>query len=589
MAVKSVVSVQLFISMTKSKCRSTFFLFLSLIAIPVQGKTFIPGVSEYAIFTAIFLYSKLLFSKIRKWKGGDTLSISLASAATVYDRYAIANRFTTNETAIRLNQGNIYAIVSESEIIQLKNGNKTMYSRLANVEINLQSITLAVSSSEYKNMGGVLSAITQARSSISLNAQQISLKVSKDNIISSINQTSESVKISANKIALTGNGIISIINSGTTTISANKIALTGDGIISIINSGTTTISANKIALTGDGIISLINSGTTTINAGKINLSGYITATDLKQQGATTISGGQLTCSNLNATNGSFTGNITSVNANITGGKISITNGGCNTTIQDGNIDFYYNSAKYGDMGTGYYGLTLESMQDFSIWTPMSSSVAGVSMCYLAPMSGNGQDVKRNRFIGGVKVQANTIVFDSGYGVQCGDYRDWLMYSPNGNQMVVGNTDMALFLKGTACYANGSTIQTSDENKKNSIQDLDSRYITLIKNLHPLKYRMNDGTSGRLHTGFTLQDVKKAMDKSGLTTKDLAAYVEYDDTDFIEDGGRMMSVSKGKTGGLRYEEFISPIVYCLKSAMDEIEALKFEILQAYARIDVLEKE
>ena len=493
------------------------------------------------------------------------MSISLASAATVYDRYAIANRFTTNETAIRLNQGNIYAIVSESEIIQLKNGNKTMYSRLATVEINLQSITLAVSSSEYKNMGGVLSAITQARSSISLNAQQISLKVSKDNIISSINQTSESVKISANKIALTGNGIISIINSGTT-----------------------TISANKIALTGDGIISLINSGTTTINAGKINLSGYITATDLKQQGATTISGGQLTCSNLNATNGSFTGNITSVNANITGGKISITNGGCNTTIQDGNIDFYYNSAKYGDMGTGYYGLTLESMQDFSIWTPMSSGV-GISMCYVAPMSGNGQDIKRNKFIGGVKVQDNTVVFDSGYGVQCGKYRDWLMYSPSGSQMVVGNTDMALFLKGTACYANGSTIQTSDENKKNSIQDLDSRYITLIKNLHPLKYRMNDGTSGRLHTGFTLQDVKKAMDKSGLTTKDLAAYVEYDDTDFIEDGGRMTSVSKGKTGGLRYEEFISPIVYCLKSAMDEIEALKFEILQAYARIDVLEKE
>ena len=124
-------------------------------------------------------------------------------------------------------QGNIALLVSASEIEELKNGNKTMYSRLASVELNLNSITLAVSSSEYKDINGVLSAITQARASITVNAQQIELKVSKNSVISSINQSAEEVQINANKIALTGNGIINILNTGTTTINASRINLNG--------------------------------------------------------------------------------------------------------------------------------------------------------------------------------------------------------------------------------------------------------------------------------------------------------------------------------------------------------------------------
>lgn len=132
------------------------------------------------------------------------MSLILASRATVYDRYAISRRFTAQETAINVVQGNIALLVSASEIEELKNGNKTMYSRLASVEMNLSSITLAVSSSEYKDINGVLSAITQARTSITLNSQQIELKVSKDSLISTINQSAELVAINASKIDLNG-------------------------------------------------------------------------------------------------------------------------------------------------------------------------------------------------------------------------------------------------------------------------------------------------------------------------------------------------------------------------------------------------
>lgn len=155
------------------------------------------------------------------------MAIVLASRATVYDRYSISRKFTAQETAINVVQGSINLFASESEITELKNGNKTMYSKLASVELDLKSITLAVSSSEYQDINGVLSAITQARASITLNTQQIELKVSKDSIVSTINQSAEAVKINANKIELTGNGLINILNTGTTTINAPRINLNG--------------------------------------------------------------------------------------------------------------------------------------------------------------------------------------------------------------------------------------------------------------------------------------------------------------------------------------------------------------------------
>lgn len=132
------------------------------------------------------------------------MSLILASRATVYDRYAISRKFTAQETAINVIQGNISLLISASEIEELKNGDKTMYSKLSAVEMDLNSIILEVSSSEYKDINGVLSAITQAKASIELNSQEIQLKVSKDSLISTINQSAEAVSIDAKKINLNG-------------------------------------------------------------------------------------------------------------------------------------------------------------------------------------------------------------------------------------------------------------------------------------------------------------------------------------------------------------------------------------------------
>ncbi|WP_434310160.1 hypothetical protein [Hominifimenecus sp. rT4P-3] len=154
------------------------------------------------------------------------MSVKLSSRVTVYDRYAISKKFTAQQTAINMAQGSIDLIASRSEIGLLKNGNKTMYSWLSQVALDLDSITLAVSSSKYKDIDGVLTAISQAQASIIINTENIALKVSKDSIVSSINQSAEAISINANKINL--NGIVTANNGFKILTDGSMVAAAGE-------------------------------------------------------------------------------------------------------------------------------------------------------------------------------------------------------------------------------------------------------------------------------------------------------------------------------------------------------------------------
>lgn len=103
---------------------------------------------------------------------------------------------------------------------------------------------------------------------------------------------------------------------------------------------------------------------------------------------------------------------------------------------------------------------------------------------------------------------------------------------------------------------------SDRNLKNNITDLDAVYSELFDKLRPVKFKFNDGTSGRLHTGFIAQEVRDAIADVGMSSDDFAAYCEWTK----EDG------SQGYA--LRYTEMIALCV-------SEIQKLK-------ARVAELEK-
>lgn len=78
------------------------------------------------------------------------------------------------------------------------------------------------------------------------------------------------------------------------------------------------------------------------------------------------------------------------------------------------------------------------------------------------------------------------------------------------------------LMGTWTLTSGEAI-TSDKNRKNTIEDLDERYSSIFDALRPRRFKYNDGTSGRFHTGFIAQEVEKAILAAGLTTKEMAAF------------------------------------------------------------------
>lgn len=116
------------------------------------------------------------------------------------------------------------------------------------------------------------------------------------------------------------------------------------------------------------------------------------------------------------------------------------------------------------------------------------------------------------------------------------------------------------LSGTWKSTNSIAV-ISDRNAKNTIENIDSRYIDLIDRLTPRRYRYNDGRSGRFHTGFIAQEVKDAMEAAGLTEQELAALC-YDNIG-----------QEGESWSLRYEELIAPMIAKIKALEARIAALE----------------
>ena len=114
------------------------------------------------------------------------------------------------------------------------------------------------------------------------------------------------------------------------------------------------------------------------------------------------------------------------------------------------------------------------------------------------------------------------------------------------------------------------INDSDRSLKNSISTLSSKYSNLFDNLIPVSYRYNEGTSGRLHTGFIAQDVLTAIQQSGLSTQDFAAYIE-----------------SNNGYGLRYEEFIALNTWQIQLLKPRVSTLEARCKELEERVKQLE--
>jgi len=125
---------------------------------------------------------------------------------------------------------------------------------------------------------------------------------------------------------------------------------------------------------------------------------------------------------------------------------------------------------------------------------------------------------------------------------------------------LNNSGDYAYLSGT--WKSASSISViSDRNRKNTIEPLDTRYRRLLALLTPRRFKYNDGTSGRYHTGFIAQEVKEAMETAGLDHSEFAALC-YNN---IGDGNELWS--------LRYEEFVALLVDKIKELETRLAALE----------------
>ena len=115
------------------------------------------------------------------------------------------------------------------------------------------------------------------------------------------------------------------------------------------------------------------------------------------------------------------------------------------------------------------------------------------------------------------------------------------------------------------YATNGTIQTSDQNEKNTITNSDLG-LDFINRLSPKSYKFNSKT--RTHYGLIAQDVETVLSDISKSTTDFAGFIK-DDISEEQDGSSYRY-------GLRYNEFISPLIKAIQEQQTIIDNLTTRI-------------
>lgn len=176
-----------------------------------------------------------------------------------------------------------------------------------------------------------------------------------------------------------------------------------------------------------------------------------------------------------------------------------------------------------------------------------------------------------------------------------EYKDATQYLRPANSGQVGLGREAF--KWGQIWSSNSTISTSDKREKNTITPLeDDRWTQFLLGLEVVSYRLNDGTSGRLHHGLIANDVEELMNRLGIDSSEFAGFVKWQRTE-QEEEEEIVTDEKGKKRkrkrfkdipicdkdgnpeygyGLRYEEFLPMTIKVVQELYEENRKLKEEM-------------
>ena len=130
-----------------------------------------------------------------------------------------------------------------------------------------------------------------------------------------------------------------------------------------------------------------------------------------------------------------------------------------------------------------------------------------------------------------------------------------------------------------------TVSTSDKKEKTHIKYLseDNKVKDFIMSLQPVEYKWKDNGK-RTHLGFYAQDVQQeALSTIGDTGLYCAAHYEKDDNgETIDVGYTSDTPDEELSWGLRYTEFIAPMVSMIQMQQKQIDELQSQIQQLQER-------
>lgn len=205
---------------------------------------------------------------------------------------------------------------------------------------------------------------------------------------------------------------------------------------------------------------------------------------------------------------------------------------------------------------------------------------------IAPSGGGIKNPSAGNLIFNANNEANNAVF---FGVKD---NAWTFCPYVSGKVILGSPSY----KWGQIYSTNSAISTSDENEKNTIESLEKeKAAEFIKGVNPVSYKFNDGTSGRTHYGMISQDIEKLMESLGMDSKDFAGFIKSPKTQRVETGkdenGNPVYEDKAIEGeytyGLRYEEFIAPMIATIQYQQQKIEEQGKQIEDLTKRVEALE--
>lgn len=268
---------------------------------------------------------------------------------------------------------------------------------------------------------------------------------------------------------------------------------------------------------------------------------------------------------LNSTNGA----VSTINQTVNSISLGVVNGSESSTIM-----LYKNGIAVSSQNISFTGMVTFNDLNGSAGTIINGSAINTRTLRLDSLYGSniyindyyGMQAGLITTVGATSYYGQKIYLSSGaieIGAGAGDI---YLRASNGTLQIgsgqvaaggdcvpVGNNMYSLGrggLKWTDVYAQNSTIQTSDREKKEDIVYGLELYGALFDRLKPVSYRLKDGQSGRTHLGLIAQDVEAALAACGLSDMDFAGFIKSPVKS--EDGDEM---ELNWEYALRYGEFI----------------------------------